>query len=47
MTKLKLAIYWSASCGSRDVAILDINEKILPVADIGDSVSVWFARRCQ
>lgn len=38
MAKLKLAIYWSASCGGCDVAILDTNEKILQVAEIADIV---------
>ena len=38
MAKLKLAIYWSASCGGCDVAILDINERILDVAAIADIV---------
>ena len=40
MAKLKLAIYWSASCGGCDVAILDINERILDVAAIADIV-LW------
>ena len=40
MAKLKLAIYWSASCGGCDVAILDINERILDVADLADIV-LW------
>ena len=34
MAKLKLALYWSASCGGCDVAVLDLNEKILKVAEI-------------
>lgn len=38
MAKLKLALYWSASCGGCDVAFLDINEKILDVAEIADIV---------
>jgi len=38
MAKLKLAVYWSASCGGCDVAILDINERILDVAAIADIV---------
>ena len=38
MAKLKLAVYWAASCGGCDVAILDINEKILDVAGIADIV---------
>ncbi len=38
MAKLKLAFYWAASCGGCDVAVLDINEKILKVAEIADIV---------
>lgn len=38
MAKLKLAIYWSASCGGCDVAILDTNERILDIAAIADIV---------
>ena len=38
MAKLKLAAYWAASCGGCDVAILDINERILDVAAIADIV---------
>lgn len=33
MSKLNLGIYWAASCGGCDVAILDIHEKILDVND--------------
>ena len=40
MAKLKLALYWSASCGGCDVAVLDINEKILDVAELADIV-LW------
>jgi len=40
MAKLKLAIYWAASCGGCDVAILDTNEKILDVAELADIV-LW------
>jgi F420-non-reducing hydrogenase small subunit len=40
MAKLKLALYWAASCGGCDVALLDINEKILDVAEIADIV-LW------
>ncbi len=36
--KPKLAIYWAASCGGCDIAILDIEEKILDVADFFDLV---------
>ena len=38
MPKLKLALYWAASCGGCDVAVLDVNEKILDVAKIADIV---------
>ncbi len=38
MAKPKLAIYWAASCGGCDIAILDIEEKILAVADFFDVV---------
>ncbi len=36
--KLKIAFYWAASCGGCEVAVLDINEKILDVAKIADIV---------
>ena len=38
--KLKLALYWAASCGGCDVAVLDIDEKILTVAEVADIV-LW------
>jgi F420-non-reducing hydrogenase small subunit len=38
MAKPKLAVYWAASCGGCDIAILDIDEKILEVADFFDLV---------
>jgi F420-non-reducing hydrogenase small subunit len=38
MPRLKLALYWAASCGGCDVAVLDINEKILDVAALADIV---------
>ena len=38
MAKPKLAIYWAASCGGCDIAILDIEDKILAVADFFDMV---------
>jgi F420-non-reducing hydrogenase small subunit len=38
MPKPKLAIYWAASCGGCDIAILDIEDKILAVADFFDLV---------
>lgn len=34
--KLKIAFYWAASCGGCEIAVLDINEKILDVAAIAD-----------
>ncbi|NPD87632.1 MAG: oxidoreductase [Asgard group archaeon] len=36
--KLKLAFYWAASCGGCEVAILDIDEKVLDVVAIADIV---------
>ncbi len=40
MAKPKLAIYWAASCGGCDIAILDTNEKILDIANLCDIV-LW------
>lgn len=40
MSKPKFALYWAASCGGCDVAVLDINEKILDVAEAVDIV-LW------
>ncbi len=40
MAKPKLALYWAAACGGCDVAVLDINEKILDVAALADIV-MW------
>jgi len=34
--KLKIAFYWAASCGGCEIAVLDINEKILDVIKIAD-----------
>jgi F420-non-reducing hydrogenase small subunit len=34
--KLKIAFYWAASCGGCEIAVLDIDEKILDVAAIAD-----------
>lgn len=34
--KLKFAFYWAASCGGCEIAVLDINEKILDVVAIAD-----------
>jgi F420-non-reducing hydrogenase small subunit len=36
--KLKIAFYWAASCGGCEIAVLDINEKILEVVNIADIV---------
>ncbi|MEM2129467.1 MAG: oxidoreductase [Candidatus Bathyarchaeia archaeon] len=38
MQKPKLALYWSASCGGCEIAVLDVNEKILDVAAAVDIV---------
>ncbi len=38
MPKLKLAVYWAAACGGCDVAVLDVDEKILQVAEAADIV---------
>jgi len=35
-SKLKIAFYWAASCGGCEIAVLDINEKILDVSQIAD-----------
>lgn len=40
MAQPKLAVYWAASCGGCDIAILDIEDKILDVADFFD-VCFW------
>ena len=40
MSKPKLAIYWAASCGGCDIAILDIEARILDVAAAFDLV-LW------
>lgn len=36
--KLKIAFYWAASCGGCEIAVLDINEKILDVIQVADIV---------
>jgi F420-non-reducing hydrogenase small subunit len=36
--KLKIAFYWAASCGGCEIAVLDMNEKILDVVKIADIV---------
>jgi len=38
LEKLKFAFYWAASCGGCEIAVLDINEKILDVVGIADIV---------
>ncbi len=38
MAKPKLALYWAASCGGCEITVLDIEEKILDVADFFDIV---------
>jgi len=34
--KLKLALYWAASCGGCEIAVLEINEKLLIVDQVAD-----------
>ena len=36
--KLKIAFYWAASCGGCEIAVLDLNEKILDVVQLADIV---------
>ena len=38
MAKLKFGLYWAASCGGCEIAVLDINEKILDVIGQADIV---------
>jgi F420-non-reducing hydrogenase small subunit len=38
MSKPKLALYWAASCGGCEVAVLDVEEKLLDVAAFFDIV---------
>lgn len=38
MSKPKLALYWAASCGGCEIAVLDVEEKILDVAAFFDIV---------
>jgi F420-non-reducing hydrogenase small subunit len=38
LDKLKLALYWAASCGGCEIAVLDINEKILDLVEKADIV---------
>jgi len=37
-SKLKLGFYWAASCGGCEIAVLDLNEKILDVVQLADIV---------
>ena len=36
MEKLKFAFYWAASCGGCEIAVLDVNEKILDIVAKAD-----------
>ncbi len=36
--KCKIAIYWTGACGGCDVALVELNEKILDLAEIADIV---------
>jgi F420-non-reducing hydrogenase small subunit len=38
MARLKLASYWAAACGGCDVALLDVHERILRLAELADLV---------
>jgi len=38
LEKLKLAFYWTASCGGCEIAVLDINDRILDIIAIADIV---------
>ena len=38
--KIKLALYWAATCGGCEVAVLDLNEKILDLAAAADII-LW------
>ncbi len=40
MAKLQLAVYWAAACGGCDVAMLDLGERVLDIAEIADIV-LW------
>ena len=40
MSKPKLALYWAASCGGCDIAVLDLHEKILDV-DANFEIVFW------
>lgn len=38
MTKLRLAVYWAASCGGCDMALVELNERLLELAKVADIV---------
>lgn len=38
MAKLKIALYWAASCGGCDIALLQIGDKLLKLAEAADIV---------
>ncbi|MBD3278059.1 MAG: oxidoreductase, partial [Candidatus Aegiribacteria sp.] len=38
MSKPKAAFYWAASCGGCEIAVLDIGERLLPLAEAVDIV---------
>jgi len=38
--KIKIGFYWAASCGGCEIAVLDLNEKILDVINLADIV-LW------
>ena len=39
-SKLKVGFYWAATCGGCEIAVLDINEKILDVLKVAD-IEFW------
>ncbi len=38
MSKLKLGLYWAASCGGCEIAVLEIHEKLLDLLDVAEIV---------
>jgi F420-non-reducing hydrogenase small subunit len=38
MSKLKLAVYWASSCGGCDIAIVELGEHLLELAQVADIV---------
>ena len=38
MDKLKLAVYWASSCGGCDIAIVELGEHLLELAQVADIV---------